>query len=342
MVYVEKYLKILIDIIKSPIIFEKSDIRWDSYYQNEPYNDKINEQTSWLRYSKLSFDVFKILSFNKDQNAYLFLDTSINYVNESSIQFLKNNQINDLAKAFSDLEWNGGVRGPKYHHTAKPNEVYIEMLKYFSNKNDKENFDRILNLYSSPNSNYKHISSSIEFKYISLYDLEKNSNTTESSNSNLISFYIYMLSELCEFSIQFENKLKLLISLNEDKLVDQINRSKNYLKICEILLNSLTFHKKTNDDEICDKIISYLFILERKLSSEDFINYCFVRFKYLNNEDAIRFYNSNRKSFDEVIFSSKIYDLLNEEKIKINNHYAFLNTFSSNIKILEKIISYDK
>ena len=151
-----------------------------------------------------------------------------------------------------------------------------------------------------------------------------------------------MLSELCEFSIQFENKLKLLISLNEDKLVGQINRSNNYLKICEILLNSLTFHKKTNDDEICNKIISYLVILDRKLSSDDFINYCFVRFKYLKNEDAIKFYNRNRKNFNELIFSSKISHLLNEEKIKINNHYAFLNAFSSNIKILEKIISYDK
>jgi len=339
LIHREKYLKILIDIIKSPIIFEMSDIRWDSYYQNEPYNDKINEQTSWLRYSKLSFDVFKILSFNKDQNAYLFLETSINYVNESSIQFLKNNQIHDLAKAFSDLEWNGGVRGPKYHHTAKPNEVYIEMLKYFSNKNDKENFDRILNLYSSPNSNYKYISSSIEFKYISLFDLKKDSDSTEISIANLIRFNIYMLSELCEFSVQFEKNLKLLISLNENKIVNQTNRSSNYLKTCELLLNSLRFSREINDENTCEKIISYINLLNIKLSKNDFMNHCFDRFKYLSNEEALSFYNSNNKVFDKIIFSNRIVDLINDEKINIHNHFAFSNTFSFNNIILEKCIT---
>ena len=217
--------------------------------------------------------------------------------------------------------------------------MYIEILKYFSNKNDEENFDRILNLYSAPNSMYRYISSTIEFKYISLSDLIKDSDSTETSTENLIRFYIYMLNGLCEFSAQFEKYLKLLISLNENKLVNQTNRSSNYLKTCELLLNSLRFSREINDKDNSQKIISYLKVLDKKLSKSDFIKYCLDQFKYLSNEEALSFYNSNNKDFDKTIFSNRVSDLLNNEKINMVNHFAFSNSFFLNNRIVEKCIT---
>ena len=106
------------------------------YYQNEPYSEKIKEQGDWLKYASLSFDVFKILNEIKDSEDIYFLEKSLTYIIESEKQFLKNNEIADIPKAFSDLKWYSNVpllgERPKWHHSARPNELTIKILKYFS------------------------------------------------------------------------------------------------------------------------------------------------------------------------------------------------------------------
>ena len=151
----KNFIKKLIDIVENPIIYESENINWNSYYQNEPYSEKIKEQGDWLKYASLSFDVFKILNEIKDSEDIYFLEKSLTYIIESEKQFLKNNEIADIPKAFSDLKWYSNVpllgERPKWHHSARPNELTIKILKYFSKKNDIKNFNKFLEIYLSTN-----------------------------------------------------------------------------------------------------------------------------------------------------------------------------------------------
>ena len=107
------------------------------------------------------------------------------------------------------------------------------------------------------------------------------------------------------------------------------------------LIQKLSDHEvqEINDKDNSQKIISYLKVLDKKLSKSDFIKYCLDQFKYLSNEEALSFYNSNNKDFDKTIFSNRVSDLLNNKKINMVNHFAFSNSFFLNNRIVEKCIT---
>ena len=602
-----RFVDELIIIVNNPIIYESNDIDWDSYYQNSPYNAKLKEQSSWLNYASLSFDIFKNLNLINDSRSNDFLEKCLRYVSESEKQFYKNNKIQDLSKAYSDLRWYSGEKDIRYHHTAKSNTMLLEMLKYFSIKNDEENFNKILNLYSSPNlksynsedfafnnletynkkynfkydvnniyknlksidsnirlnnslgeinnietirkddhkpvdygifcektfgelclqsikdiqtkreSEYGHVKLAsslidlkeftvetfslitkipndlilkiinfeiyivinaaggvnnlgnlIEFKqtltedeYLDILDsfptenmyfedndpkkfiakngpdairdlLLKSSNDNFSYNHHskdfnlsvfidlafidfvpvihpnfrplvllengqlsssdinelyrkliirnnrlirlveikapaiilksekkklqesydvlqnslynkpvsdetdlklLINFYMYMLKELRVFSIIFKSNLNYLNSLI-NKLDPNTNNISQYsIRICELLFRSYNYHIKNNDDKFCEELLILINTIEKDLSKEDIISLSLLRFKYLKNIDAFKYYNLNSSTINITNFSEQILNLISNNEVDFDNNFLYLNTFNTNVNI---------
>ena len=253
----KRFLDYLITIVENPNVYEANDINWNSYYQNEPYSKKLNEQGGWLEYASLCFDVFKILNTINDSRTGSYLEKTLNYINESEKRFHRNNEIADLSKAFSDLKWYSNVpffaQRPKWHHTARPNEIIIETLKYFSKKNDTTNFKIFLEIFSAPNSK---TDSDKDFKYVNFQNI-KSSNKLESYKS---------------FAFKKYQRLK---SDRQNKI---LNNSSGEIKYSE------TFNPKdqsvVKNGIFCDDIFGKYSFLVEDLNDYDILNYGHIDLSY--------------------------------------------------------------
>ena len=158
-----------------------------------------------------------------------------------------------------------------------------------------------------------------------------------SVTSLLVNFYIYTLKEISEYSELFFNTLNILMSVNNE-IDDENLKSANHLKACEILCKSYRYHFDKKDNDVCIKILNIIYEISEKVNGNDFYKLSLLVFKYIDQKEAVIFYNSNKQRIDSLKFSNEMSDLIKDGSIDHVEYNYLLSTFYENTNILSNYI----
>ena len=168
-------------------------------------------------------------------------------------------------------------------------------------------------------------------------NIEKDKKSIREATSLLVNFYIYTLKEILEYSELFSNTLNILMSVNSE-IDDENLKSANHLKLCEILCKSYRYHFDKKDNDVCIKILNIIYEISDKVNGNDFYKLSLLVFKYIDQKEAVIFYNSNKQRIDSLKFSNEISGLIKDGSIDHVEYNYLLSTFYENTNILSNYI----
>lgn len=168
--------------------------------------------------------------------------------------------------------------------------------------------------------------------------MKGNEGSTQIHSVALIHHYIYVLSEILEYSVSFSDTLDLLISLIKDLNDVEIKSACNF-KICDMLFQSYKYHLDRENNNICIKLLNIAYDISQELNSNDYYKFVRLHFKYFDQNKALIFYNVNKSKINNLKFSNEISELINDGSLKNIEYYSLLSSFSQNSKVLSNFIT---
>ncbi len=196
-------LKTAISLEKSFSSFIDDPERFNNDVCKEFYLKILAYECVFIRQGLLCFEIYKLLDNHSDERANDYLSLSFEYVQkaENSFNYFKINeeQMLNCWTHFTKHTHFDKTLFPKLHFNAIPNIVYGVMLKYFSEKEDAQNYNRVMNSLSFANTNVDFSSQNIIFNTESNYKYIL-SNSKKRKNGPL-RFLKSILSNLSSFEI---------------------------------------------------------------------------------------------------------------------------------------------
>ena len=170
-----------------------------------------------------------------------------------------------------------------------------------------------------------------------------NSEKILTKTQNLIKHHIYILSQLNDYFDVLTNKLKEL-NYHINKILELNNilddydlRSANLLKICEVILETYWLWRYSNETKF--DILDKAYDLCEELNEDDFYKFSLLLFQYVEQQNAIIFYNKNKNKINTSKFSSEISDYIKDGRIKDVEYFNLLSTFNNNNILSHYILS---